>query len=331
MASAFKDPRFHDQEAAFAALERIMWPNGRPPHCPHCGVIDRMGKLAPQRSKASKRNPEGKTVFGLWKCYACRKQFTVRKGTIFEESRLELHLWFQAAYLMCSSKKGVSANQLHRTLGVQLKTAWFLAHRLRSAMAPLLTSPMGGDGETVEADASYWGPKEKNKHVGERNPKNIGDRGKQIVHTLVQRGGAVRSHHVRSVSGEELSPILLANVDRKTALMTGTHGGYLHVSKKFASHEMVDHGADEHVRYPQDGEPIHSNTAEGFFSIFKRGMTGFCQHCSERHLHRYLAEFDFRYSNRKALGVDDKMRMESALIGAAGKRLTYRDSSVTVE
>lgn len=326
MASAFKDPRFHDEEAAFAALERIMWPNGHPPHCLHCGVVDRMNKLAPQRSKPSKRNPEGKPVYGLWKCYACRKQFTVRKGTIFEESRLELHLWFQAAYLMCSSKKGVSANQLHRTLGVQLKTAWFVAHRLRAAMAPLTVTPMGGEGATVEADSSYWGPKEKNKHVGERNPKNIGGAGKQIVHTLVERGGHARSHHVRSVSGNTLGPILLANVDRKSVLMTDTHGGYLHVGRKFARHETVDHGADEYVR----GD-AHSNTAEGFFSIFKRGMTGIYQHCSESHLHRYLAEFDFRYSHRMALGVDDKMRMEKALNGAAGKRLTYRDSSTAAE
>ncbi len=324
MASAFKDPRFHDEEAAFEALERIMWPNGQPPHCPHCGATDRMNKLAPQRSKPSKRNPEGKPVLGLWKCYACRGQFTVRKGTIFEESRLELHLWFQAAYLMCSSKKGVSANQLHRTLGVQLKTAWFLAMRLREAMAPLLASPMGGEGSIIEADASYWGPKEKNKHVGKRNPKNIGGAGKQIVHTLVERGGRARSHHVQSVSGTTLGPILLGNVDRKSTLMTDTHGGYLHVGKAFASHEAVDHGADEYVRYPRDGEPIHSNTAEGFFSIFKRGMTGVYQHCSEKHLHRYLSEFDFRYSNRVALGVNDKDRTEIALKGGQGKRLTYR-------
>ena len=321
MASAFKDPRFHDEEAAFAALERIMWPNGQPPHCPHCGVLDRMNKLAAQRSKASARNPEGKPVFGLWKCYACRKQFTVRKGTIFEESRLELHLWFQAAFLMCSSKKGVSANQLHRTLGVQLKTAWFLAHRLREAMAPLLTSPMGGEGAIVEADASYWGPKEKNKHVGKRNPKNIGGAGKQIVHTLVERGGAARSKHVQSVAGRDLRPILVKNIDSKSALMTDTHGVYLHAGKEFARHEMVDHGAGEYVR----GD-VHSNTVEGFFGIFKRGMTGIYQHCSERHLHRYLAEFDFRYSNRIALGTNDHVRTDLALKGAIGKRLTYRDS-----
>ena len=326
MASVFKNPRFHDEAAAFAALEAIMWPNGTPPCCPHCGVVDRCNRLAVQTSKPSKRNPEGKPVYGLWKCYACREKFTVRKGTIFEESRLELHLWFQAAFLMASSKKGVSANQLHRTLGVTLKTAWFLSHRLREAMAPIIAEPMGGEGAIIEADATYWGPKEKNKHKNKRNPKNIGGQGKQIVHTLIERGGRARSHQVRSVSGETLSPILLANVDKKSALMTDTHGGYLHVGKKFASHEMVAHEADEYVRYPEEGEPVHSNTAEGFFSIFKRGMTGVYQHCSEKHLHRYLAEFDFRYSNRVALGVNDTARAEKALKGAKGKRLMYKDS-----
>jgi transposase-like protein len=319
MASAFNDPRFHDEAAAFAALEEIMWPAGQPPCCPHCGVIDRMNRLGVQTSKPSKKNPEGKPVHGLWKCYACRKQFTVRKGTIFEESRLELHLWFQAAFLMCSSKKGVSANQLHRTLGCTIRTAWFLAHRLRTAMAPAVATQMGGENAIIEADTTYWGPKEKNKHAWQRNPKNIGGAGKQIIHTLVERGGAARSHHVPNVSGETLRPILFGNVDKKSALMTDTHGGYLHAGKKFARHEMVDHGAGEYVR----GD-AYSNTVEGFFSIFKRGMTGIYQHCSEKHLHRYLAEFDFRYSNRIALGINDAARTSKMLKGAAGKRLTYR-------
>ena len=328
MASVFSNPRFHNEEAAFAALEAIMWPNGQPPCCPHCGVVDRCNRLAVQTSKPSKRNPEGKPVYGLWKCYACREKFTVRKGTIFEESRLELHLWFQAAFLMASSKKGVSANQLHRTLGVTLKTAWFLAHRLREAMAPAMTEPMGGEGAIVEADATYYGPKEKNKHAHKRNPNSGGGAGKLIVHTLVERGGKARSVQVKNVKGATLGPVLLANVDTKSALMTDTHGGYLHVGRKFAGHESVNHESGEYVRYPKDGEPIHSNTVEGFFGLFKRGMTGTYQHCNERHLHRYLAEFDFRYNNRMALGVDDQARTVVALKGAAGKRLTYRDSSV---
>lgn len=201
MASVLKEAYFHDETAAFAMLEKIMWPNGKPPHCPHCGVVDRANRLAAQRTKPSRKHPQGRPVLGLWKCYACRKQFTVRKNTVFEDSHIQLHQWFQAAFLMCSSKKGVSANQLHRTLGCTLKTAWFVAHRLRAAMAPAELEIMGGAGAIVEADASYWGPKERNKHASKRNPKNIGGAGKQIVHTLVERGGRARSHHVRSVSG----------------------------------------------------------------------------------------------------------------------------------
>jgi len=321
MTSVLKQPYFHDEEAAFAALEALMWPSGKPDHCPHCGSSDqdKLNRLAVQRSKPSNRNPNGKAVYGLWKCYACRQQFTVRKGTIFEESRLELTLWFQAAYLMCSSKKGVSANQLHRTLGVTLKTAWFLAHRLREAMRDGNLPPMGGDGKVVEADTTYVGGKEKNKHVGKRKAGNIGGAGKQIVHTLVERDGTARSHHVANISGSTLRPILFANVDLKSTLMTDTAGGYMHVGKQFARHEMVDHGADEYVR----GD-AHSNTVEGYFSIFKRGVTGIYHHISEQHLHRYLAEFDFRYNTRIALGTDDVTRTTKALANAKGKRLTYR-------
>jgi transposase-like protein len=321
MTSVLKQPYFHDEEAAFAALESIMWPNGKPDHCPHCGGLDRakLNRLAVQRSKPSKRNPNGKAVYGLWKCYACRQQFTVRKGTIFEESRLELTLWFQAAYLMCSSKKGVSANQLHRTLGVTLKTAWFLAHRLREAMRDGNLTPMGGEGKFVEADTTFVGGKEKNKHTGKRDPKAIGGVGKRIVHTLVERGGHARSHHIANVTGDTLRPLLFTQVDRKSALMTDTAGGYYRLGKEFARHEMVDHGKDEYVR----GD-AHSNTVEGYFSIFKRGVTGIYHHISEQHLHRYLAEFDFRYNNRAALGTDDVARTTSALVGAKGKRLTYR-------
>ncbi len=259
-------------------------------------------------------------MYGLWKCYACRQQFTVRKGTIFEESRLELTLWFQATFLMCSSRKGVSANQLHRTLGVTLKTAWFLAHRLREAMREGELPPMGGEGRYVEADTTYVGGREKNKHKSKRAEKpQIGGMGKQIVHTLVERDGTARSHHIANVAGETLRPLLFGNVDLKSTLMTDTAGGYYHAGKRFARHEMVDHGKDEYVR----GD-AHSNTVEGYFSILKRGVTGIYHHISERHLHRYLAEFDFRYNNRAALGTDDVTRTTNALIGAKGKRLTYR-------
>ena len=310
MASVLNKPYFHDEAAAFAALEAIMWPEG--PVCPHCGETDRISPLKGVKDK------RGNIRLGLWKCYHCRGQLTVRKGTVFESSHLKLHQWFQAAYLMSSSKKGVSANQLHRTLGCTLKTAWFVAHRLREAMRDNRLSIMGGAGKIVEADTTYIGPKEKNKHVGKRDPKNIGGMGKEIVHSLVERDGRVRSHHIPSVNGATLRPILFGNVDTKSALMTDTAGGYLHAGKKFARHEMVDHGADEYVR----GD-AYTNTVEGFFSILKRGVYGVYQHVSEAHLQRYLTEFDFRYSNREKLGVNDTARAERALQGAKGRRLTY--------
>jgi hypothetical protein len=209
-------------------------------------------------------------------------------------------------------------------LECSMKTAWHLTHRIRAAMDEAGVTPLGGQGKIVEADASYIGGKERNKHIGKRDPRKIGGAGKMIVHTLVERGGKVRSHVVPNVSGETLGPILRAHVDRASSLMTDTHGGYLHVGKRFARHESVDHGADEYVR----GD-AHSNTAEGYFSILKRGLTGVYHNVSEAHLHRYLAEFDFRYSNREALNVDDVERAERAIIGFKGKRLTYRTTRGT--
>jgi hypothetical protein len=251
----------------------------------------------------------------------------VRKGTVFESSHIKLHQWFQAAFLMSSSKKGVSANQLHRTLGCTLKTAWFVAHRLREAMKPGNSPLLGGVGKIVEADTTYVGGKEKNKHMKKRNADNIGGMRKEIVHALVERQGHVRSHHVPSVNGAALRPILFGNADKGSSLMTDTAGGYLHLGKAFANHEMVDHGALEYVRYPEGGEPIHSNTVEGVFSILKRGIIGTYHHVSRRHLHRYLAEFDFRYNNRIANGVDDSARTVAMVKSATGKRLTYRRTS----
>jgi transposase-like protein len=315
MASVLKQPYFHDEAAAFVALEKIMWPNGQPDRCPHCDEPGRMGKLAVQTSKPSKRNPDGKPVHGLWKCYACRQQFTVRKGTVFEESRLELHLWFQAAFLMCSSKKGVSANQLHRTLGVTLKTAWFLAHRLREAMrdgsVPL--PPMGGAGKYVEADETYIGQKS-----GHAKRRGVGH--KRAVMTLVERGGRARSFHVKgNVTRKTAREVLFRNADLASHLMTDEASMYTVPGDYFEKHSVVTHSKEEYVR----GE-AHTNTVEGFFSVFKRGMIGTYQHCSEKHLHRYLAEFDFRYNNRVSLGMDDVSRTTQAISGAKGKRLTYR-------
>jgi transposase-like protein len=315
MASAFKDPRFHDEEAAFAALERVLWPNGKPPHCPHCGVVDRANRLAVQTSKASKKHPDGKPVFGLWKCYACRKQFTVRKGTVFEESRLELHQWLQAAFLMCSSKKGISTNQLHRTLGCTLKTAWFVSMRLREAMAEGQLNPFGSGGGAVEIDETF---------IGQRKgaPVRHGYEHKHKVLSLVDReSGKARSMVVDNLKTKTVAPIVRANVAKEARLMTDEARHYVKVGREFAGHERVFHSAGEYGR----GE-VHTNTIEGFFSIFKRGMKGVYQHCSERHLHRYLSEFDFRYNHRIALGVNDHDRTVAALKGAVGKRLTYRDS-----
>lgn len=258
--SVLNAQHFQNEEAAFAYVEAGLWPEG--PTCPFCGECDRIGRLS------------GKTTrIGLRKCYSCKKPFTVRNGTIFESSHLPLHLWLQIIHLMCASKKGISTRQIQRMLNCSMKTAWFVGHRVREAMTDDSIGPFGGEGKFIEADATYIGAKEKDKHVGKRNPKNIGGAGKLVVHTLVERNGRARSRHVADVSGKTLGPILLKQADPLSALMTDTHGGYMGVGKSFARHEMVDHGADEYVR----GD-AHTNTAEGFFSVLKRGIYGVYQH-----------------------------------------------------
>jgi transposase-like protein len=318
MASVLTEPYFTNEPAAFAALEAIIWPKG--PTCPHCGAADRMNRLATQRTKPSKRHPEGKPVYGLWKCYHCRGQFTVRKGTVFEASRLELHQWFQAAYLMCSSKKGVSSNQLHRTLGCTLKTAWFVSHRLREAMRDgELAVPFGVGGGIVEADETFIG-NEPGK------PKRRAYHHKMKVLSLLDRDTRkARSIVVDNLRPATVVPILEENIAKEARVMTDEAGHYYYLSKSFADHGVVKHSKEEYVF--ADDPTVHTNTIEGYFSIFKRGMKGVYQHCGKRHLHRYLAEFDFRYNNRIALGVDDGARTRAALRGSVGKRLTYRDSS----
>lgn len=300
------DPIFTDADKAREHLEATRWPNG--PECPHCGVVNEATELQGRSHRA-----------GLYKCNACREQFTATVGTVFERSKVPLNKWLLANYLMNSSKKGVSAHQLHRTLGVTYKTAWFMAHRLREAMAEANPAPMGGEGKFVEADESVVGGKEKNKRLSKRNPKNIGAVGKQVVFTLVERNGRARSFHVANVTGKTLRPIMVKHVDRKSNLMTDDAGQYRPIGKEFASHQSVNHGIEEYVR----GE-VHSNTVEGFFSILKRGVIGTYHHISEAHLHRYLREFDFRYSNRIALGVTDTMRSDELLRSIGGKRLMYR-------
>ena len=315
MASVLKQDYFHNEAAAFAALEAIMWPAGEPDHCPHCGVAVKARRLGVQTSKSSKRNPKGKPVHGLWKCYACRAQFTVRKGTVFEESRLELHLWFQAAHLMCSSKKGVSANQLHRTLGVTLKTAWFLAHRIREAMREgNLSVPFGVGGGAVEADEAFISRK---RRAGD--PKLYGQKSMKVLTLIDRETKRANSHVIENLKPGTLWQIIGKNVSREARLMTDEAGQYRFMGREFADHQTVNHGKEEYVR----GD-AYTNTAEGYFSIFKKGMKAIYQRVDEKHLHRYLAEFDFRYNHRIALDTDDVSRAALALKGAKGKRLTYR-------
>ncbi|MGY3328518.1 transposase-like protein [Mesorhizobium sp. USDA 4775] len=311
--SVLSRPEFHDEAKAFEHVEGILWPNG--PVCPKCKSNERHYALKGVRSKASKKNPNGVERHGLYKCSnsKCRSQFTVRMGTIFEESHMPLHKWLQAIHLMCASKKGISAHQMHRILECKYDTAWFLCHRIRFAMASGALSPMGGGGKTVEADETYIG------RLAGTPVKPGGGAHKNSVVTLVERGGIARSFHVDTARMGTVMPIVRANIAKESALMTDESGIYRRASQDFASHEFVTHSKDEYVR-----GHVHTNTVEGFFSIFKRGMKGVYQHCAEHHLHRYLAEFDFRYSNRIALGVDDGTRAFIALKGTVGKRLTYR-------
>ncbi len=316
---------FHDEAAAFAELEAILWPDG--PVCAHCGALDRIYALKGVRTKPSKKNPEGIERFGLKKCGHCRKQFTVRVGTVFEDSHAPLHKWLQAIHLLASSKKGISSHQLHRTLEVQYNTAWFMSHRIREAMrVGSLKPPMGGGG-IVEIDETIYG--RADTHPKGRGPfKGLGitnSAHKNVILSLVERGGGVRSYHVAGSTVGEVIPIVNANVAKEAAVMTDSAMLYKQrLRRRFVSHDRVDHSRKEYARYEEGRPVIHTNTVEGYFSVFKRGMRGTYQHCKEKHLHRYLAEFDFRYNNRSRLGVEDKERTQKAIVGAKGKRLTYR-------
>lgn len=299
--SIFSAPHFNDEAAAYAFVEAKLWPDGAV--CPHCGVIGQAGRLQGKSNRP-----------GLWKCYACRKPFSVKVGTIFEASHIQMRDWLCAIHLICSSKKGISANQLSRTLGITLKSAWFLGHRIREAMGPGSNlSPLGGEGEIVEADETYIGRK-----AGAKPRKGAGH--KMAVLALVERKGRVRSFTLNARNKKEIQGRIHANVDRKTHLMTDEAPHYL--LDLGMKHSSVHHASGEYVR----GD-VTTNTVEGVFSVFKRGMIGTYQHCEEQHLQRYLNEFDFRYSNRVRLGIDDDGRAANAIKGAAGKRLTYRRTS----
>jgi len=299
---------FHCEEAAFEHLESIVWANGV--SCPHCG------------SMSGKHYDLRKTRMGLRKCSDCRKQFTVKVGTVFESAHIPLNKMLQAVYLMCASKKGISAHQLHRVLGITYKSAWFLCHRIREAMRSGDLAPMGGGGGTVEIDETFIGNDRTVKPKGEK--KGRGYAHKHKVLSLVDReAGQVRSMVVDSLSAKALTPILKENIDREARVMTDEAGQYHHIGKHFeGGHAFTRHGQGEYVS--KTDRTIHTNTIEGYFSIFKRGMKGVYQHCGKQHLHRYLAEFDFRYNNRSALGVEDAERSANALGGIVGKRLKYQ-------
>ena len=298
--SNLSKPHFHDEQAAYDFVEARIWPNGAT--CPKCGERERVSKMG-----------GASTRIGTYKCYKCRKPFTVKVGTVFESSHVKMHVWLQAIYLMCASKKGTSSNQLHRTLGVTLKTAWFMSHRIREAMRDGVLGPMGGGkGSTVEVDETFIG-RDPLKKV-RRGPSH-----KLKVLSLVDRkSGRVRSMVVGNLKVNTIVPILLENIEREAAVYTDEAIHYAKLHEDFEKHASVNHSQDEYVR-----GTISTNTVEGYFSIFKRGMKGTYQHCAKHHLHRYLAEFDFRYSNRANLAVNDERRAEIALSGIVGKRLTY--------
>jgi transposase-like protein len=300
-------PHFHDEAAAYAWVEARIWPEG--PVCAHCGC---MGRISPMKGKS--------TRIGAYKCYDCRKPFTVKIGTIFEASHVDMHVWLQAIYLMASSKKGISTHQLHRTLGVALRTAWFMSHRIREAMRDGDLAPFGVDGGAVEVDETFIGNDRTIKPKGEK--KGRGYHHKHKILALVDReSGRARTMVIDSLAAKDIAPILRDNIAKEAHLMTDEASYYTLVGREFASHGVVRHKDGEYGR----GE-ITTNTIEGFFSIFKRGMKGVYQHCGKRHLHRYAAEFEFRYNHRIRNGFNDLARADQLLTSFVGKRLMYRDS-----
>jgi len=307
--SALSRPEFHSEAAAFAHLEKIVWADGSV--CPHCGGVDRITKV--------KANPAKRIREGLWRCGDCKKQFTVKIGTVFEHMRLPLHKAMQAVYLMTSSKKGISAHQLHRVLEITYKSAWFLAHRIREAMRSGDFAPFGGNGSYVEVDETFIG-----REPGVEAGKGGYAHKMKVLSLLDRETGQRRSFVVDGVSIADVTPILQANIAREAKLLTDDAGQYRFMHRHFASHDTTPHMKGVYV--DPENPAIHTNTIEGSFSIFKRGMRGIYQHCQKHHLHRYLAEFDFRYSNRVALGFNDTDRSNAALAGIVGKRLTYKSA-----
>ena len=305
--SDFSNPIFHDADKAREWLESRLWKNGA--ICPHCGTV---GEATLMKGKSHRP--------GLYQCNACREPFTVTVGTIYERSKVPPNKWLAATHLMMASKKGMSALEIGRLLGLSKKTAWFLCHRIRESLRETkFPGPMGSGGGTVEIDEAYIGGKEKNKHASKRENVGGGGLGKEPVVALVERGGSVRSFHVKKVSASTLRPVLREQISQSAHVRTDEAMVYRKISNDFASHATTIHSIGEYVR----GD-IHTNTVESYFAILKRGVVGTFHHVSQQHLKRYLAEFDFRYNEREALGVNDAMRMEKAIPGIVGKRLTYR-------
>ena len=292
------DPIYSNAELAREHLETLHWPNG--PVCPRCGETDRVKRAGGQSTRP-----------GVVQCAPCRRAFTVTVGTVMEDSKIPLNKWLLAFRLMAGSKKGISAHQLHRSLGVTYKSAWFLAHRIREAMNIEPEGPLGGPDSVVEADETYVGGKQRNRATRTVKPK-------KAVVALVERDGRARSFHVANVNAKTLRPLIFTNVDRSSALMTDESPVYTGIGRQFSYHGKVNHSASQYVT---TGGWKHSNTAENFFSIFKRGVIGTYHHMSEAHLGRYCAEFDFRYNTRL---ISDSERTDAAMIGSRGKRLTYR-------
>jgi transposase-like protein len=320
--SVLSQPRFHDEAAAFEYLESMVWAGGVT--CPHCGVVGgRVYKLDGVRGKRSKKNPEGAIRYGLKKCGECRQQFTAKIGTVFEDAKLPLHKMLQAVHLMMSSKKGISSHQLSRILEIQCNSAWFLSHRIREAMRSGDLAPFGGNGGVVEVDETFIG------HLKGVETKRAFHHKMKVLALVDRESGKARTMVINDVKAETLLPIVLDNVAREARIMTDEHSGYRHLKDHFADHGTTSHGKGQYVDL--EDRTIHSNTVEGYFSIFKRGMKSVYQHCGEQHLHRYLSEFEFRYNNREANGFNDRARADEAIRGIVGKRLTYGRSHKEVQ
>lgn len=298
-------PQFQDADKAREYLEALRWANGVV--CPHCGSLGAHYKLQGKSTRP-----------GVYKCVDCSDQFTVTVGTVFERSKIALNIWLQAVHLMCASKKGISAKQLERMLGVTYKTAWFMSHRIREAMTSSPDGLMGAGGGTVEVDETYWGNNKRSK-IGKLYADLRGGAAKEKIVSLVQREGHVRTFHVQNVTAKTLKTVMDKHLSKEANLMTDESPIYKKSGKEYNSHQTVNHGRGEYVR----GD-AYSNTVEGYFSILKRGLIGTFHHVGEQHLQRYCNEFDFRYNSRTTLGYSDTDRTNMALKGITGKRLMYR-------